>query len=95
MAVMIRCADHTTSSIHKVGTNFADKRWFVCIVRSQTKATEFSLVLVFPHMPYRELRICRDFIHCLIFENNATSLKMDLEAFVCCILLRIYLTDSL
>jgi hypothetical protein len=27
-----------------VGTNFADKRWSLGVVRSQTKATEFSLL---------------------------------------------------
>jgi hypothetical protein len=42
MAVGISCADHTTSSTSKSGTNFADKRRSVGIVRLRTTATEFS-----------------------------------------------------
>ena len=42
----IRCADHVTPLYpQKVGTNFADRGGrSVGIVRSRTKATEFSLV---------------------------------------------------
>jgi hypothetical protein len=44
MTVGIRCADHTTPSIGKSWYYFANKRRSVGIVRSRTKATEFSLV---------------------------------------------------
>jgi hypothetical protein len=36
----LRHADHVASSIRKVGTNFADKRRSLGIVRSLTQATE-------------------------------------------------------
>jgi hypothetical protein len=40
--VGIRCADHATPLSTKIGTKFADKRLFLGIVRTRTKATEFS-----------------------------------------------------
>jgi hypothetical protein len=40
----IRCADMQYPLSVKAGTNFADKRWSVDIVRSWTKATEFFVL---------------------------------------------------
>jgi hypothetical protein len=44
-AAAIRCADHASPLSIKVGTNVSYKRRSLGIVRSQTKATEFVLIL--------------------------------------------------
>jgi hypothetical protein len=41
-AVGIRCADHATRSIRKVGTNFDKSRRSVGIIRLRTEATDFG-----------------------------------------------------